>query len=121
MRYFMSIILRPDQEADGPSPELEAAMGPYMDRYLASGELISTAGLTRSGEGTRVVARDGRTNTVDGPFTEARELIGGYAVIEAPDHQAAVALATEFVKLHTDNGWPDITVEVRPIEGGVNY
>ena len=121
MRYFMTIILRPEQEGTEVPKELGDAMGPYIDKHLASGALVSTAGLKRSKEGTRIVARAGKTSTVDGPFTESKELVGGYAVLEAPSHAAAVALGEEFVKLHTDNGWPDVIVEVRAIDGGVNY
>jgi hypothetical protein len=121
MRYFMTIILKPEQEDMSVPKELGDAMGPYIEKNLASGALISTAGLKRSKEGTRIVARGGQTTTVDGPFAESKELVGGYAVLEAPSHEAAVELGKEFVKLHTDNGWPDVTVEVRAIDGGVNY
>lgn len=122
MRYFMTIILRPDQEANAAPPELQEAMGPYIERHIASGALISTAGLMRTGNGgARVIANAGKLSTTDGPFTEAKELVGGYAVLEAPDRHAAIAIAREFVELHTANGWPDITVEVREIEGGYNY
>jgi hypothetical protein len=121
MRYFMTIILRPDQEGSSVPQELGDAMGPFMEKALAHGTLISTAGLKRTSEGTRIVARGGKTTTVDGPFTESKELVGGYAVLEAESHEAAVELAREFVKLHTDNGWPDVIVEVRAIDGGVNY
>ena len=121
MRYFMTIILKPEQEGMSVPPELEQAMGPYIEKHLASGALISTAGLKRSADGTRIVAKSGRTTTIDGPFAESKELVGGYAVLEAPSHAAAVELGKEFVRLHTENGWPDVTVEVRAIDGGVNY
>ena len=121
MRYFMSIVLKPEQEGSSVPKELGDAMMPYIDKQIADGTLISTAGLKRTSEGTRVVASNGRTTTVDGPFAESKEVVGGYAVLEAPDHAAAVELAKGFVKLHTDNGWPNVTVEVRAIDGGVNY
>ena len=121
MRYFMTIILKPEQEGMAVPKELGDAMGPYIEKHLASGALISTAGLKRSKEGTRIVAKNGKATTVDGPFAESKDLVGGYAVLEAPNHEAAVELGREFVKLHTDNGWPDVIVEVRAIDGGVNY
>jgi hypothetical protein len=117
----MTIILKPEQEGMDVPKELGDAMGPYIEKQLASGALISTAGLKRSKDGTRIVAQGGKTNTVDGPFAESKELVGGYAVLEAPSHKAAVEMGKEFVKLHTENGWPDVTVEVRAIDGGVNY
>lgn len=121
MRYYMTIVLTPEQEGLTAPPELEAAMGPYIEKHVASGALISTAGLKRSSEGARVQGRGGRTTVVDGPFTEAKEVLGGFAVLELPDMDAALALAREFVQLHVDNGWPDLTVEVRPIDGGYNF
>ncbi len=123
MRYFMSIILDPQTDAgDTPVPQaLMDAMGPHIDREVASGRLISTGGLRRSTEATRVSGHTGRLATTDGPFAEAKEVIGGYAVIEVPDKQAAIAAASDFVKLHVDNGMPNITVEVRAIDGGHNY
>lgn len=121
MRYFMNIILSPEQEGT-PAPQgLQDAMGPYIERNVASGVLISTAGLKRTASGKRIVAREGKSTVVDGPFAEAKEIVGGYAVVEAPDLEGALAIAQEFVDLHTDNGWPDVTVEVRPIDGGYNY
>jgi hypothetical protein len=121
MRYFMSIILSPEQEGASVPQALQDAMGPYLEKNVASGALISTAGLKRTATGKRIVARDGKATTVDGPFAEAKEVVGGYAVVEARSFDAAVAIAQEFVDLHTDNGWPDVTVEVREIEGGINY
>lgn len=123
MRYFMTIILDPQTDADtGPIPEaLGDAMGPYMEKEIAAGRLISTGGLKRSREATRIAGHTGKLATTDGPFAEAKEVVGGYAVIEVPDKQAAIDTASRFVKLHVDNGMPNITVEVREIEGGVNY
>ena len=56
---------------------------------MASGALISTGGLKRSSAGKRITGHSGRTVTTDGPFAEAKEVIGGYAVVEAPSLEAA--------------------------------
>lgn len=121
MRYFMSIILDPKQEGSSVPPGLAEAMGPYIEKNAKSGALISTGGLKRTASGKRIVARDGVSKTVDGPFAESKEVVGGYAVIEATDLDAAVAIAQEFVDMHTHNDWPNVTVEVRQIDGGYNY
>ena len=123
MRYFMTILLNQEYDAGRkPVPEgVYEAMGPYMDKQIASGALVSTGGLKRSNAGTRIHAAGSKTATVDGPFTEAKELVGGYAVLEAADKPAALAMAAEFVQLHIDNGMPDVVVEVREIEGGYNF
>jgi hypothetical protein len=123
MRYFMTINLPPEYDTGAkPVPQgVMDAMGPYVEKSVASGALISTGGLKRSRDGTRISGSSGHTATTDGPFTEAKEVVGGYAVLEAPSKQAAIALGAEFVQLHIDHGMPDIRVEVREIEGGYNY
>lgn len=123
MRYFMSIVLSPDYDSGAkPVPQgIMDAMGPYVEKWVASGSLISTGGLKRSADGTRVNGNSGRTVATDGPFAESKEVVGGYAVIEAPSKDAALEIAKSFVQLHIDNGMPDVTVEVRAIDGGYNY
>lgn len=122
MRYFMTIILDPETDAGVKAvPQgVMDAMGPYVDRQVASGVLISTGGLKRSNTAARLDGHSGRIVATDGPFAEAREVVGGYAVIEVPDRDAALAVAAEFVQLHLDNGMPDVAVEVREIDGGYN-
>lgn len=123
MRYFMSIILSPEYDSGAkPVPQaINDAMGPYIEKVVANGTLISTGGLKRSKDAMRIAGNTGRAVATDGPFTEAKEIIGGYAVIEAPSDEAAAKVAAEFVQLHIDSGMPDIMVEVRAIEGGYNY
>lgn len=121
MRYFMSII--PDRAyVDGkPVPRaIMDAMGPYIEQQVAAGALVSTGGLASTATGARLSGHSGRVATTDGPFAEAREVIGGYAVFEAPDRAAALVIAADFVQLHIDNAMPDITVELREIAGGHN-
>jgi len=121
MRYFMSIIppadLKPEQIPQG----LMDAMGPWMEQNLASGALVSTGGLKPADEGKRLKGHTGAVAITDGPFAEAKEVVGGYAVFEAPDLQSATALASAFLQLHIDNGLTDIVLELREIAGGANY
>ena len=120
MRYFMSIIPPADLKPEDVPQGLMDAMGPWMEKNLAAGSLVSTGGLKPADEGRRLRGHTGKVATTDGPFTEAKEVIGGYAVLEAPDLDAATALAGAFMKLHIDNGLPDIVLELREIAGGVN-
>jgi hypothetical protein len=121
MRYFVSIIPPADLQPGSISQGLQDAMEPWMEKSVANGTLISTGGLAGAEAGKRLNGRSGKVATTDGPFAEAKEVIGGYAVIEAPDQDAAVAIAAQFLQMHIDNGMPDLTLEVRAIEGGVNY
>lgn len=79
------------------------------------GALIHTAGLRPTAEGARVRLRAGKLSTVDGPFTESKEVIGGFAILEAASLKDAVELTRRFLKAH-GNEW-DIECEVRPIDG----
>lgn len=121
MRYFMSIIPPAGLKPEDVSQGLMDAMGPWMEKSVANGSLISTGGLAGAETGKRVNGSSGKVATTDGPFAESKEVIGGYAVLEAPDQAAAVALASQFLQLHIDNGLPNVTLEIRAIEGGVNY
>ena len=121
MRYFMAIIPPADLKPEDVSQGLMDAMGPWMERSLKSGTLISTGGLKGADEGKRLNGASGKIVTTDGPFSEAKEVVGGYAVFEAPSLDAATALAAEFMQMHIDNGLANITLEVREIAGGANY
>jgi hypothetical protein len=123
MRYFMTIM--PPKDVDSgtrPVPQaLMDAMGPYIEKVVASGALISTGGLKNSGTGVRLTGNGDRISVMDGPFTESKEIVGGYAVFECPSKAEAIQAATDFVNLHIEHGMPDIVVEVREIAGGYNF
>ena len=118
MRYFIPPAeLKPEQVPQS----LMDAMGPWMEKALADGSLVSTGGLTPASSGRRLTGHTGAVAITDGPFAEAKEVIGGYAVLEAPDLAAATALAGAFLQLHIDHGLPDVVLELREIAGGANY
>jgi len=121
MRYFMSIIPPADLKPENVSQGLMDAMGPWMEKGLKAGTLISTGGLTPASAGKRLMGETGKIAITDGPFAESKEVIGGYAVFEAPDLQSAAALAGEFMQMHIDNGMPNLVLELREIAGGANY
>ena len=79
--------------------------------------LKDTAGLQPTDKGTRIVLKRGAVTTVDGPFTESKEIVGGYALVETKTHQEALDLALQFVELHRIH-WPEFECEceVRPLE-----
>lgn len=121
MRYFMSIIPPADLKPEDVSQGLMDAMGPWMEKSLADGTLISTGGLKGAEEGRRLKGATGTIVVTDGPFTEAKEVVGGYAVFEAADLNAATELAGQFMQMHIDNGIPGLVLELREIAGGANY
>jgi hypothetical protein len=97
-----------------PTPALMEAMGKLADREIKAGRMIDSGGLMPLATGAQVRIRDGELSVVDGPFVEAKEMIGGYAIFELRDKQEALAAATEFMQLHKQHmpGW-DGTCEVR--------
>lgn len=121
MRYFMAIIPPADLKGEDIPQGLMDAMGPWMEKTLADGSLISTGGLTPAAEGKRIVGTSGEVVVSDGPFAEAKEVIGGYAVFEAADLDAATRLASEFLQMHIDHGLTNVVLELRQIAGGANY
>jgi hypothetical protein len=112
---FLSMIRIQENTGQAPSEQLMTDMGKLMDELSSSGQLISTAGLRPTREGVRVRLRGGKLSMTDGPFTETKEVIGGYAILEAKSKQDAIALTERFLKVHGDE-W-DIECEVRQLDG----
>jgi hypothetical protein len=103
---FMSIVTSPQPPAP-PPPAMMEAMGKLADREIKAGRMVDTGGLTPLAMGAQVRITDGQLSVVDGPFVEAKEVIGGYAIFELRNKEEAVALAVEFMQLHKDfmPGW----------------
>jgi hypothetical protein len=109
-------MIRIDEKAAKPPTErLMAEMGKLIEEMTRAGVLISTAGLRPTSEGARVRLRGGKVSTVDGPFTESKEVIGGYAVLEAKSKEEAIELTRRFLLVHGDE-W-DLECELRPLDG----
>src|SRR5712692_1924088 len=111
MRFMY--IVTPAQNKP-PTPELMEAVHKLADREIKAGRMLDSGGLMPRASGAQVRIRDGQLSVVDGPFVEAKEVIGGYAIFELPGKQEAVAAAVEFMQLHKDlmPGWEG-TCEVR--------
>ncbi|WP_448951985.1 YciI family protein [Labrys neptuniae] len=112
MRFLY--IVRSSQTDLHPTPALMEAMGKLADREFKAGRMIETGGLLPPDTGAEVRISDGKLQIIDGPFVEAKEFIGGYAVFELRDKEEAVAMAKEFMQLHVDYmpGWNGVC-EVR--------
>jgi hypothetical protein len=109
---FMCIVT--SSEALAPSPVLLDAMHKLREREIKAGRMLDDGGLMPLATGARVRIADGKLSVIDGPFVEAKEIIGGYAVFELQNKEEAVALTVEFMQLHKDlmPGWEG-TCEVR--------
>jgi hypothetical protein len=110
---FMYIVTSPKGHM-GPNPALLEAVHKIRDREIKAGRMIDDGGLMPVATGARVKISDNKLSVIDGPFVEAKEVIGGYAVFELRDKEEAVAMAREFMQLHLEH-MPDWegTCEVR--------
>jgi hypothetical protein len=82
-----------------PTQQEVATMGKLIDELTRSGVLIATGGFQPCPKDVKVALKDGKTTVTDGPFTESKELIGGYALFELPSRDAVIELAQRFLRL----------------------
>jgi hypothetical protein len=103
MQFLMLIQIanNADYEAGDPPPaKLEAAMGELMGEWSAAGAMVSAGGLRPTSQGARLKLEAGKIKVSDGPFSEAKEVIGGFFVLEVKDKATAVAMTRRFLELH---------------------
>lgn len=112
MRYLMIHKLDESRpEAWNPSQEFQDAMGALMNEYAESGVLLAAEGVTQSKDGAIVRKTEGGgVSVTDGPFSEAREVIGGFALVNVESKQEALDLASKFASL-----FDEVSVEVRRV------
>jgi hypothetical protein len=116
MRFMMLIKANKDFEAGiPPNPKLMAAMGEFAQEMTRNGVLESSEGMKPSSFGTRLRYSAGKRSVIDGPFTETKELIGGFAIVKAASKQEAIKLAEHVVAIHIECGVPEFEMEVRPL------
>ena len=111
MRYLS--IYKAVETNQPPSPELIEKMGGLIQKMTAEGTLVTTDGWLPSAMGVRVRNASGSFKVTDGPFTESKELIAGFAILEARDKAHVVELAKTFLKVCGDG-----ECEIRPLASG---
>ena len=119
MRYMMFIKHADDVDLSKVPQSLFGAMDELVQRNMKSGALVETAGLQPTNAGTRIRLSKGKLTTTDGPFTETKEVVGGFAIMECKTREEALAHARDFMELHRIH-WPEFEgeCEVRPYEAG---
>ena len=114
---YLTFIRHPESFRDtGPPQALLEAMGQFVQKSLQDGTLVDTGGLLPTKEGFRVRLSKGVISMTDGPFSETKEVVGGWAIINADSKAEAVRIAREFMELHRKH-WPEFEgeSEVRPM------
>jgi hypothetical protein len=113
---MMMIKATKDYEAGmPPNPQLMAGMGKLTEEMTKAGVLFAAEGLQPSSKGTRIKVSGGKRTVIDGPFAETRELVGGYAILQAKSKEEAIKLADRVVGVHVEAGIPDFEMEIRPL------
>jgi hypothetical protein len=114
---FMMIVKH--SEPCGPPPKgLMDAMGKLIEESAKDGTMVGSGGLLPTATGARVQLSGGKIKVVDGPFTESKEIIGGYAQFELKSREEAIQSAVRFMELHKEY-WPEWEgeTEVREMMG----
>lgn len=116
MRYLMMIKSTKASEAGSPpGPQLMEGMGRLTHEMAESGVLLLAEGLQPSARGTRVSYKGGKRTVTDGPFAEAKELVGGFAILKVGSKQDALAMAQRVLEVHIQAGEQEFELEMRPL------
>jgi len=114
MKFMMIVKANKDSEAGKmPSEELLSAMGKYNEELMKAGVLLDLAGLQASSKGARIRFSGGKRTVIDGPFTETKELIAGYWIIQVKSKEEAIEWAKRVPAPHGEG--QDGEIEVRQV------
>lgn len=115
MRFMIMVRANQDTEADvKPDEQLIADMATFHEELARAGALVDASGLQPSSKGWRIRYSGKKRTVLDGPYTEAKELIAGYTIIQARSREEALEWTKRF-----PNPFPNATeceIEVRPIK-----
>jgi hypothetical protein len=117
MKYLMLIKHTESYRSQSIPQPLMHAMGEFVTNGLSSGILKDTAGLKPTSESFRIRSSGNKLKVTDGPFTETKEVVGGYALVEVESKEKALDFARQFMELHRVH-WPEFEgeCEVRQLE-----
>lgn len=113
MRFM--ILRKGDKQTEAevmPSKQLLEAMGAYMGEMTKAGVLLAGEGLKPTSKSARVKFRRGKPTVTDGPFTESKEVIAGYCLIQVASMQEAIDWVKRWPALDADG---EVEIEIRPL------
>lgn len=120
MRFLMLVKANKAYEAgEPPDPKLMTAMGKLIEETMRSGKLLMTAGLTPTSDAYRIYAANQTLTVKDGPFSETKELVGGFAIMQLDSHEEAIEQGKRFMSLHLEALGPSYEgqLEIRRMVG----
>jgi len=103
MRFMTMVKGKEDQGP--PPPALMEAMGRLVEEAIKGGSMVEMGGLAPSAMGVRVRLSGGKVSVIDGPYAEAKEVVGGFAILELESREEAIEAAKNFIELHRKH-WP---------------
>ena len=109
---FLGYTLASETElpTEPPPPEMYEKMGEFVEEAVNAGVVVATGGIAPTSEGVKISLKDGEFTVVDGPFTEAKELVGGWALMECRDKEEALEWSKRFLGVLGEG-----EVRVRPV------
>ncbi|SEM07995.1 YciI family protein [Streptacidiphilus jiangxiensis] len=118
MPRYLSLIRIDEQDSARAfaSPESQQAIGALFKEITEAGVMLETAGLTESAAGATVTWAAGKLSVTDGPFAEAKEVVGGYALMQCRDRAEALEWTRRFLSCHDAS--VTVTAELREVKEG---
>jgi hypothetical protein len=113
MRFLGYTLADESLPAPEPSQALYEEMGKFVEEATKAGVVVATGGIAPTAMGTKITLKDGEFTVVDGPFAEAKEIVGGWALLECRNKEEAIEWTKRFVSVLGEG-----EVRIRPVTGG---
>jgi hypothetical protein len=112
------MLVKHPENCGAPPKELMDAIAKLAEEAVKAGTMVLSGGLSPTAQSTRVRVSRGQVNKIDGPFTEAKEVVGGFAIFELKSKEEAIEGAMCFMELHRKH-WPGFEgeTEIRQLYG----
>jgi len=124
MRFMMIVKCTTDSEAGRPpDPRLMAATHESAKELVQAGVMVFTGALAPTRAGVRIQVGDGQLTQIDGPFAEATELVGGFAIFEVASKEEAIQYGRRYMAMHQEVMGPTYhgQLEIRQILGPEDF
>jgi hypothetical protein len=112
------LALYTPEKSNPPTPEMMAKMNAFIDELTKAGKLLATEGRKAGAPGMKIRMRQGQLSVKDGPFTEAKELIGGFALMNVDSREEIVTLTKRFLDIAGDGESEIIEMFEAPAQHG---
>ena len=111
---FLGYTLAPEVDfpLEPPDPSMYEKMGKFVQEAVNAGVIVATGGISPTSEGAKITLEGGEYTIIDGPFAEAKEIVGGWALMECRDLSEAVEWSKRFLGVLGEG-----EVRVRPVSG----